>query len=447
MNSQLKYLKRLDIPSHKIRLEEKEAENYETCVLLMKDRLENICISDYRTGLFKPTLDPQLLFDRLYSKLGQFNRLKKIEIIRNRNDGILLLEDIVESCPTLEEIIWKALPCSVVPTNCIARKFKFRVNIKAFRTDNDDEFVLDEKLLTYIMHKFPKLVDCHAFFEHDATISPPVSEQFINYLTKMDSFRVWNMPVNHQAIIDAIGNFWITNSTHGRESVGVCFSEDMSLGQTELSASQDHTYIEYSRLSNYRDWEHAEFLKKNGRFLKGVRYSTCIASEFFTAQAMGVPDDLIAHTFAYCPWLQDLSFNECYLKDFGTVPTEKRSLNELSFSRCKIQKGVLKSFSTTLSEVKHLKLFHFEDIKMPQTKIEMITLELSRNTSLLYVKITNTIDRSSCYYTLHAYKTQVLPSTETDFMKSYPYDRVEICCGSSPIVKCESSTEDRLTLY
>lgn len=435
LDSRLQFLKRLDVRFSKMK--KNDLSEYIFCVLLMKDRLENLYLSI--SSVDYPANAERQIFNHLYTKLDQFTCLKTIEIRGETNEGISILEYIVESCPTLEEVVWHVRPGSSSPNNnknsmdSIAN-FAPRTNIKSFISGDENE-TLDSKTLTYLMQKFPGLVKCSADLRGAKNIIEQV-EQFMRFLSKMKHFNIKGLVMHHDLINKTMSDFWKNTLAYGKGQVIFCYSDFVSSGKDTLRIDQDSALIEYpfSSTSNHREWKHYKFVEQNGELLRRVDYA--IHNRYRESTNDVLPDDIVAHTFAYCPYLQELHFEECTLKHLSNLPNEKHWLNELSFWSCYMYPGVQRSLSAVLLEVKNLKVHDIGFINMPDTKIDMITFMVRRGSSA-FVKVTHTRNGNDCYYLLPVDKTHALPSTEEEFMNASLFDKFEVCCDTNSMVQKE----------
>lgn len=145
-----------------------------------------------------------------------------------------------------------------------------------------------------------------------------------------------------------------------------------------------------------------------------------------TSERRILPNDFITHTFKHCPCIKNLKFCVCILKkQFTANPNEKRSLNNIRLSRCKIYAGALESLSTTLLEVKHLEAVEIiyvgdeedeiattgEVIMMPDTKVDLISLGNLDSTSSRMIKVFSVRDEEYSYCLLDHSKKYAIPST------------------------------------
>lgn len=442
VHSQMQPLKILGVSSFS--MDEQDVEEYIECAIMMKDSLENLYITDCSNFEVDPIDNGHLLFDRLYDKLDQFNRLKEIEFRKDTNEGILLLDSIVESCPTLEQIVWRLKPDDtlqnnrMVSSNSIASRFVPRTNIKRFLC-NDGKKALDIKTVIYLMHKFPQLDVCSAGL-HESTISnKPVLNQFMHYLSKTKIFFVEDIVLDHDVMIEAMSNFL------GGAKGCATFRYSDSVSQESLSVYYNTLLIKYPLSSTFDDrgWKHVEFLKKNGKLLGRIEYAIQLGDNNLLPERMELPEDIISHTCAYCPWIREIYFRDCTLKRLGNLPSEIQSLDQLSFWHCRIHEGVLESLSTVLSKLKILDIsdtwFDSGVINLPHTQIDQIEFDFPTDCTR-YVKVTHTVDGSNYYHVLKIdadteEEFDALPSTEEEFLGASVQDRFEVYCKTNSVIK------------
>lgn len=448
VDSRLKHLRRLGTPSfHKGK---DVLASYTSCAILMKDRLENLLISDKTGDYFH---DGQLFFDRLYSRLGHFSRLQEITIIKVTDEWIQLLDDITKSCPALEKITLDIRATGIQPNNNeisidTISNFVPSTNVKSFKADILG--TLDEKILAYVMHKFPQLDECTLINKESfiRETNQQIVEQFLHYTSKMKNFMVGDLALAQNAMSKALGNLWNELSTHGKEFVLFCYSDRDHVTTEKFIAGEEGTEIIHKFDEGF-DWKHVDFLKANGAYLKKVGYILDIdRRRRQSEQTKSLFDAFMAETFAYCPFIRGLFFAEFYLTPLYILRGKEHCLDEMTFVDCSIYKGALESLSKVLLEVKHLTFantFHLpskesgrgiadEVIKMPSTKVDIISFGVFRGDSL-YIKVSNTTDESHYYCVLHSGNTEALPSTEKEFLNVSRKKRVRVRCKTNPIIK------------
>lgn len=447
VDSRLKHLRRLGTPSfHKGK---DVLASYTSCAILMKDRLENLLISDKTGDYFH---DGQLFFDRLYSRLGQFSRLQEITIIKVTDEWIQLLDDITKSCPALEKITLDIRANSIrlnnneISIDTISNFVPSR-NVKSFKADLLG--TLDEKILTYVMHKFPQLDECMLINKEGVIreTNQQIVEQFLQYISKMKKFMVGDLALAQNAMSKTLGNLWNELSTHGKEFVFYRYSDRDLVTTEKFTAGKEGTEIIHKFDEGF-DWKHVDFLKANGAYLKIVGYILDIDRRRQSEQTKSLLDAFMADTFAYCPSIRGLIFVGFHLTPLHILRGKEHCLDEMTFVSCKIYKGALESLSEVLLEVKHLTFantFHLpseessrvitvEAIKMPSTKVDIISFGVFRGDSR-YIKVSNTTDESHYYCVLHSGNTEALPSTEKEFLNVSRKKRVRVRCKTNPIIK------------
>lgn len=440
--SQLTLLRKLE--PLRAAADENELAIYISCALLIKDRLENLLITDLSRGNGE-----RLYSDPLYSKLGQFCRLKELNIERSTGHGIPLLEYVVESCPSLESIEFYFKDEDDLHNN--SDTFNDRIenftpcrSVKKLRSPNYR--ALDETFLVYVMHKFPQLKEFGMSYggETPLRVSQQVLKQFLHYLHRRRRFSTPTFTMNHDIIIDTINSHWVATLSKCKKHVEFCFSEYVM----EEGVAFSHTDVTiYYPVSNNEHWKYVDFLKQNGRFLTEVHFSF-EADDFFPTDRSILPDDAFAQAFAHCPNIQEI-----WLEEFTVVPInaalrdegkEQYSLRELFLLCCKIQEGGLESVSAGLSHVKHLQVYEVnyahidmnKIIRMPYTVVDMLTIGVFIGGSR-FVHFYNVTDGKVSYYALYSDKKDALPSTEEDYFNAPECDRVQVCFKTNVIIKCE----------
>lgn len=332
IESRLKFLKRLASPfTSELN---RNLLVYTTCALLIRDRLENL----FLYGGYGRNLE-QLYFNRLYSKLDQFSQIKEITIDKDTPEGIQLLDDVIDKCPSSLEKIW----CNIHPCDPFMKPDDFETfvnkNISMYEIStlapksNVKVFIsrlsraLDDKILMYIMRKFPQLEELtlEHFYNDTHIISANVFEQFLHYVSRLSEVDVYRLNVDQGSIIESYANFWDATSEKGWEHVKFRYSEYVS--RDKISLGKDITTIDYAISENQEtDWKHLRFIEENGVFLQKVEFSFQLLN-YDEPDMYTLPDDLIRYVFGFCPYIQILRLEHCNLETMCLV--ERERLDEL----------------------------------------------------------------------------------------------------------------------
>lgn len=426
LDFQLKALRRVEPPiSGKAGIA--ELVDYISCALLIKDRLENLEITNSVNWLSH---------DELYRRLGEFSRLKELGLERKSSEKILLLEDIVKTCPSLESIqitFAEGSNSSSVSVDEI-RNYVPAANIKRLSLYSKEAY--NEEFFAYVTHKFPRLVSLRITCEKRTPegINQQVVERFLHYLSGMNDFGSPFFNMDHGLMRGTISRFWAATSAPGEKCVEFSFSKYDSRDGFQVEV--DSASISYS-LSN-AEQKHLEFLKDNGKFLQHVKYDFELRNHRNETERYLSTGAYLAHIFAYCPNIQYSRLSNCILNAGDALPSKKYSLDDMFITSYEIQEGAFEWLSAILSEVKQLKVgeeygYGGSDtlvIRMPHTKVDTFFLGVLEG-SLLYVKLINTSDGNSSYYTLLGEEgSEVLPSTEEEYLCADQSECAEICFAS-----------------
>ncbi|CAO3641618.1 unnamed protein product [Mucor hiemalis] len=444
-NSRLRFLKTLVMPPPNAPKSQMVA--YLGCALLMKDRLENLMLADnFESHL--PSSE-QLFFNHFLSRLNQFDKLVEIHIRRNTNEPIQFLEDIVENCPSLKHLEFH-FPCNEkdpsrtkynASANAVS-KYTPRFNMETITTDTVE--MVEGGTLPYIAHKFPRLQKLSLASAWDGNVDTKGTDldRLLPYLSKLNDFSATGFSVDSNTITEAMARFWDTTAAPGSVDVSLIYSE---FGES-LNLEKQSTIICYPVEDPER--KHVDFIEKNGKFIKKADIGFSMYEINDKTERCILPDKFIYHTFEHCPHIQQLGLMECILKKFTVNPNHKYSLDNLDLINCKIHNGALESLSAVLVEVKKVvvaNLTYIDDdnendtssaslmIKMPHTKINVVSLGRSRNTR--QIKTFSAADKKYRYYLLDGYKIYPTDSTEEEYMHADNHTRVEIWCQGTPIVK------------
>lgn len=403
--------------------------NYIPCALLIKDRLENLEITN--------SINWRSHYD-LYSRLGEFSQLKKLRLRRKSGEKILLLEDIVKTCPSLESIriiFTEGSNSSSVSVDKI-RNYVPAANIKRLSLYSKEAY--NEEFFAYVLHKFPRLVSLRIACEKRTPvgINQQVVEQLLHFLSRMNDFASPFFNMDPSLMRGTISRFWAATSAPGEKCVEFSFFKYDS--RDGFQVEEDGASISYS-LSN-AEQKQVEFLKDNGKYLQHVKYDFELRDHRNETERYLSAGAYLTHVFTYCPNIKELWALGCILNPGDALPSKKYSLDDMFITSCEIQEGAFEWLSAILSEVKQLNVgeeygYGGSDtlvIRMPHTKVDTFFLGVLEG-SLLYVKLINTSDRNTSYHTLLGEEgSELLPSTEEEYLSAHQSECAEISFASSP---------------
>ncbi|CAO3643096.1 unnamed protein product [Mucor hiemalis] len=445
-DSDMKCLRRIDPPDQFD--EEGEMVFYTYCAWKLMKRLEKFLLSD-ESLLLGRSDGEALTFNSLYSQLTYFDKLVEIQIHKDTNEGVRLLEDIIESCPSLKSVdfLFRSSDYETLPNNSNVTmdeivNFTPRPNIKTLTGELED--ATDDKILLYIMRKFSCLdkldinVNDDDGFRH---VSHQVLDQLLPYVSNIKDASVFGFKSNHESMVMLMDKYWKALSGRGRGEVHILYSD--LLPPESISFKTKSTFLRYSSATR----KHVDLIQRVGKFIGKVRFQFLIFkddSSFKTALA----DDYLTHMFTNCPHLKTLWLVDCALKA-STRSTEKYTLDELGFERCEIYPEVLESWSMDISQIEHLLFIStnytdeyddcFELFSMPHTKVNLITVGADFSTR--YVKVFNTVDKVCHYYSVRYGNIYSVTATEEEYLYADEDDRIEIRCASSPAVMCRLAVD------
>ncbi|CAO3633381.1 unnamed protein product [Mucor hiemalis] len=361
LDSQLTRLKSLKKPSDSP--ESSEVANYTTCALLMKDRLEELHIRD--------RAHPQ-------ASRASFKDLKP-------RTNIKLIDGYVNSSGV----------CTVIP---------------------------------YILRKFPQLQKFSLGVRGEDSIvtdADTINDLF-KLMSEIESFDIHGLRADPNAAWDIVGNRLVASSNPGSESVTFSYLGNYSPVQIcSLSFHKKDGFTDSAFVVRYptweRNWVNLDFVKKNGKYLRGVRieYSN---REFILSphDPKELPDNFMRHIIAHCPNLKKLYIESFILRRhsyFKMDLHEKLSLDKFVLHGCVLYPGALEQLSICVPYIGNLEIsgltystntedgptalnFKLEnaiEIFMPHTTIDSITIYQDQDEPI-YVQIHSLKEKKSYFY-------------------------------------------------
>lgn len=428
LDSQLTRLKSLKKPSDSP--ESSEVANYTTCALLMKDRLEELHIHD-RYDSITDRKAVESYYDRLYDKLHQFDKLGSLDICKKTNKEVQMLEYITESCKVLKEIKFNFIDINnrahPQASRASFKDLKPRTNIKLI-----DGYVNSSGVCTvipYIIRKFPQLQKFSLGVRGEDSIvtdADTINDLF-KLMSEIEFFDIHGLRVDPNTGWDIVGNRLAASSNPGSESVTFSYLGNYSPVQScSLSFDKKDGFTDSAFIVRYptweRNWVNLDFVKKNGKYLQGVRieYSN---REFILSphDPKELPDDFMRHIIAHCPNLKKLYIDTFILRRHSYFKMDlhkKLSLDKFVLQGCVLYPGALEQLSICVPYIGNLEIscgltystntedgptalnFKLEnaiEIFMPHTTIDSITIYQDQDEPI-YVQIHSLKEKKSYFY-------------------------------------------------
>lgn len=459
LDSQLARLQTLTEPSYNAG--KGEIANYTTCALLMRGRLDTLQLWD-RSVPTKEAKRNKPYFDRLYNKIQEFEKLRTIDIRRDTNEEIQVLENVVEACKTLERIkfdFFSPEPPPETTTSSIAiSKLSRRPNIESISGDvNTWSF---STVLSYIIHKFPKLqtLQLGVYPNSSMVKGQRAVTQLFEHMSKIDDFSVVGLPVRQNAIWDAIGGYWATTAAKlGSKQLKIHYNDSSSATKCQLSLrKRGKNSMETSVYPSHPGWKHINFIEDYGKYLGSLDFGCSVDLEYSITDLHELPENFMAHLMKHCPRLKSLTIEGSILErlSYFDMDLHKKfsSLSELNFQCCMIYAGVLEPLSFMLPKLKKLCLGYgfiycptgdisttlevpdgtLTEIIMPHTTIDLVVIEGSSD-ELIYIKVYALASKKYHRYLIDFERddeTFMKDITEEEF--SQGRKRVYICCRNKP---------------
>ncbi|CAO3619464.1 unnamed protein product [Mucor hiemalis] len=338
--------------------------NYTTCALLIKNRLENLRISDTFDDADENHI--KSLFDLLYSRMNQFEKLRTVSIRKNTNQSIQVLEYITDACKTLKAIEFEFSSSGGEPdlstmidvdTNSNL-EFSPRSNIKSL--DGIVDASSFHKVFSYIIHKFPQLQNISLASTpntEDTLVAQHTIVLLHNQISKIDNYFV-SVKVNKSEIWDTIGNIWDATSELGSENLTIQYEEASE--ECRLSISKSKSSTRRTQLYPcHPHWAHAYFIENYGKYIGSLEFSFTIAENIYFSDVRELPENFLGHLITHCPHLKSLVIQYYILRrcSYYNMDLSKRlSLSLLSLDDCAIYAGALEQLSLFLPRLKTLRL-------------------------------------------------------------------------------------------
>lgn len=104
--------------------------------------------------------------------------------------------------------------------------FTPRPNIKTLTGELEE--AVDDKILLYIMRKFPCLDKLDLIVNDDDSfrhVSQQVLDQLLPYVSNIKDASVYEFESNHESMVTLMDKYWKAVSGHGKEEVHFFYSE------------------------------------------------------------------------------------------------------------------------------------------------------------------------------------------------------------------------------
>lgn len=437
--------------------------NYVTCALLMKNRLETLLLAG-----------EGVLYERLYDRLDQFKKLERLKIEISSKNPIKDLDSIVEKCSTLRDIEVDFLlseldfegdwPTVIVEDSAIPLFYAPRPEVNSLSV-NRDQGELHQSLLAYVMHKYPNLKRLRFVSEEVELMGISILERLIAYIAKVEDHTIGPIVTNVEWVCDSVGGYWEAISSNQRrnilvnlriEPISAPFSGttnallylDNNQGDNNTSISFPFSRYNFQDMNLFAKYgQHVGTLLIRDISKKSLENSEVVAT---------LLENLIASAIESSKHLKELSLINCDIsRTDESIIFKKARFLELSFDNCNIGDRVLDTFFGGISTINALKFdkCHFRDehnklppfisINMPDTTIGNFKLESPKNphrgSRYFFLKI-STISKESSEreekyykYDFEAYSHRYfMVSSEAEYNEEKYFQclHLKICCRS-----------------
>jgi hypothetical protein len=437
-----------------------------TCALLARKQLEtfNIFPEAYNSRIRGE--NNVMHFNRLHSRLDQFENLSELSIWKHSGNNIDFMESVTESCLVMKKLTFLFLPESLTDEEeenlTVIDEYKPRSNIKYLKCSGRTNDISQH--LSYTMQKYPQLnklgLELSTSF-NAPKIDISLLSQFVAYLSKIKVVVVSKLLAEFEIIAEPIGLFWKPFTETGIVHCTFRYSEHLPPGVAKLDLRSKSkgltncTSVEYS-LNRMMELEHTNIIKRYGNL---IRILDIAGLEDFKPESEPMKDmvfgQFVVDIFKHCPNIEKLLIDMCVLKKINVCEgdTSKRfKLERLSLNQNSVHDGVLNSFSKFIAETKYLELLYnkFRDVSgkynstitidMPYTKVDHLVLLGSgnphRGTRYIFVKLSTQLEGNRFYMyddvMNHEQGSNLKPSSEQEYQddKNSQNTHVFVTCKS-----------------
>lgn len=395
---------------------------YTACVLLLKDRLQYLSITDFlededentvileeRTLLRRYNISG--LFHCIFNVLDEFVNLVDLEITMRANNDIYWLEKVINCCPHLESLMMtfneehENTSSSIEITNVTpASKVLDLTFVKVLR--------FDYLFTSYIASKFTSLQKFSIL--EPAVQNLPLSKLefnvFLKYLSKLDYVHINCIPFEQDSFFEVIGPFWKAKAKTRLMSFEFLFNnEDVDMEHLSMKINHSHisNVIQYTRLT--KDIDYSAIIKTYGQKIN----SLTIRKPRDFLQWTNLYDSLLLQPLKHCSKLQRLELDGISLSEsqVPNISVRRETFGSLCFTNCIIEKGtVFENISRLFAHIQQLELKYFNydtrrpsyvKIHLEETDIGCLLFSIGifvTESCKILVKLTN--GQSHDYYTL-----------------------------------------------
>lgn len=372
--------------------------DYVTCALLLKDRLETLLLAG-----------EGVLYERLYDRLEQFKKLERIRIELALENPIEGLDLIVDKCPTVRVIevdLENELDYTstvVVKDSIISQLYAPRLEVISLSVSRD-KGELHQSLLAYVMHKYPNLKRLRYTAEGVELTNISILERLITYIAKLESHTINTIVTNVEWICDSIGCYWEALCSRQKRvktvslivKPGVASISGTTNAQLGFVHNEVHTRTTISFPFSRYNFQDMDLFAKYGQYVGNLHIQGISKKLFFPRRSVDVAatvlEKLIASAIKSSINLKWLQLNDCDIsRTDENVTLKKERLQELGLHCCNVGDRVFETFFGGINLIDTLKFAecHFPDernklspfisINLPNTMIGTIKLNSPKN--------------------------------------------------------------------
>lgn len=355
---------------------------YVTCALLMKDRLQNAVLEGN-----------ELPYYRLHSKLDQFKKLEEIIVDKAFTKFVEEFDPILEKCANLRKIVvrydlyldehmeiaqWEEE---------IDAPFVYKPNPEIYSLQIKNSFQAQSGLLTYIMHKYPNLKTLRLTKGDIEVTNMSIFRRCCTYLSKIENLYMERINTDVERISEVGGSCWEAMRSKQPNKL-IDFRIEPNVNSDDVLYTFENTP---GRISTTLEFPVCEYnFQLMDLFIKYGDYVGDLHVSELTEELMIGTDDpaedinsienLIA-SIRLCGKLNTLVFTFCFLKQpYRKIVFKKDYLQKLSFEQCTINIALFNKFFTGIGRIDVLHMEECKYLKYSKKPISCVKLDMPNTT-------------------------------------------------------------------
>ena len=413
-------------------------DNYATCVLLVKDRLESVTFFDTTPDGdlmdMEDDIDYLHLFYRRLSRIMDQSHCFTVLTVRKKTDDyITYVESILMKCIHLdtlrfliEDDFWDdetsqwtpdMIKKTINPVNTIK---SLSVHLRV--PDNNN-------LVYYLSHKFLNLVNICISFQSPNPLSSTECSLLISYLNSIPQVKASAIPITtdtFEAMIskqvnlpdDASPLSWGFHMKYDVCPQFMLSNPDISFIELNKQSIDMPLLLEVKQATSALDSESVTFLERYGKY---IRYMTANLYPSHLSDLGTLSPDYLLSLFRTTPNLQQLCFHRCTVNAFEWEYEQQSTSRAMAFVNSNIHENLFINLSRVVKTLHQLDLidnryFRIQDqywpyinIYMENTTVDSLTFHSHQNphpNKRFFFLNVNTSSQGELYYVYDTSKRQ-----------------------------------------